>query len=400
MSKYIKLISLVLFIAVALTGFSLYNAQTSSAHPELKIVTSEGKPEYVEPVRMLGFVTDSQIYTDSSTVKFDEGDFTYIEEFPFFKQLDFDYNNKINDLITDYRSFMRSKSRRPEHYTETEQYIIYSGMESDVHWNNYSSSQMTLSILDKETEEEETHSISLNNEGSYNNIRAAYIDYPQLALLVETYGPSDNPENIVYTLNLENPTEGVTEVINLTEETGRTDSLYIGQLYDTSERFIPLQTIRQTVISDYDYTEEISGYFADYTETQEVIDIPMFEERTLLFTDNNTLYVGKVLEDSIELYEMNEENQDMSLLGTIPSSIPSIGQEEYVYNFFNQNMTILDGKLYAYGNEYTEEASSPILQITDIETQETLFDGTIEPKDSTDKNTTDIKVYDFSLDPS
>ena len=98
-------------------------------------------------------------------------------------------------------------------------------MESDVHWNNYSSSQMTLSILDKETEEEETHSISLNNEGSYNNIRAAYIDYPQLTLLVETYGPSDNPENIVYTLDLDNPTEGVTEVINLTEETGRTDSL-------------------------------------------------------------------------------------------------------------------------------------------------------------------------------
>ncbi|SFC50462.1 hypothetical protein SAMN04488102_10885 [Alkalibacterium subtropicum] len=401
MSKYIKSISLLLFITASLTGFGLYKAQASSPHPELKIVTSEGKPEHIEPIQTLGFVSDSQMPTQSSTVKLENGDFSYFEDLPFLQRLDFSFDPKINDLINDHRSFMRGKSRLPEHYTETEQHIIYTGMESDLHWNHHSSNQMIIAVLDKGSEKEETYSVSLGASGPFYSIRATSIDYPLLSVVVEDFSSSDAAETLVYTFDIENPAEGVTNVVNLTEETERNARIRLGLHYDNTERFITFQTVRQTAVSNYDYTEEISGYYAYDTQAHEVIDIQSFEDiETLLFTDNDTLYVGKALNEAIELYQIDLTGEEMSLISTIEMASPSILHETENYNgLFNQNLSILDGKFYAYGYEYTEDIGRPLFQVTDIETQETLFQGTIEPKDTSKRESTTINLFELQIDP-
>ncbi|MFO8069427.1 MAG: hypothetical protein R6U02_05520 [Alkalibacterium sp.] len=403
MNKYIKLTSFLFLIAVTLTGFGLYKAQVGSPYPELKVVTSEGKPEYIEAIHFLGFVADNQNtqnYQNNSTFVFKDGDSQYIKDHSFLKRMDFSYDPQLNDLIADYRSFMRGKSRRAEHYTETEQHVIYTGMESDVYWNQPSLGQMTIAVLDKETEEEEMFSVSLGTDGSYYEVSATYVDYPHLSILAETNHSSDIPEKSVYTFDIENPKEELTEVVNLSEKLESNEGLYTGQSFDKTERFIPLQTVRQTGDPEFDYNEETSGYFAYDTQTQEVIDVPLFEEETLLFTDNDKLYVGKDLGDTIELYEMNVENQNMDLVGTIAMATPTIGRdEETLYNnLFNQRMTVLNGKLYAYEPQHSENNTRPLFQISDIETQETLFNGTIGPDDTAENDTTNIDVFEFRLD--
>ena len=409
MTKYIKLTSLLLLIAVALTGFGLYNAQASSPYPELNIVTSQGKPEHAEPLQFMGFVADSQNYSNSSSVLFENGDSQYREEIPFLKRMDFSFNPEMNDLITDYRSFMRGKSRRPEYFTETEDYLIYTAMEGDVHWDVLPQGQLSIAVLDKETEEEETFAVDLSGEHLYYEIRAAYVNYPSLTLLVQNH--SSDSQDLIYTFDLENPTEELTATVDLSKETGSTgsyDRLHIGQSFDRTERFIPLKLVSETAVNEFDYTTETSGYFAYDTQTQDVIDIPLFEEETLLFSDNDTLYAGKDLGDTIELYEVNAENQEMDLIGAIEMATSTIGREMDAYNgFFNQRMSVLNGKLYAYEDQYAETAEThsmgvarPLFQVSDIQTQETLFQGTVEPGDSSKQDMTSIEIHEFRIDPS
>ncbi|OJF97114.1 hypothetical protein [Alkalibacterium sp. 20] len=400
MNKYIKLMSFLLLIIVTLTGFGLYKAQASSPYPELKVVTTDGKPEYIEPFHFLGFVSDTQNYSNSSTIVFKDGHSRYMEDQTFLERIDFNYNPQLNDFITDHRSFMRGKSRRTEHYTETEQHVIYTGMESDVYWNQPSRGLMTIAVLNKETEEEETFSVSLGSDGSYYEVSATYVNYPNLTILAATNHSTDISEQFVYTFDVENPTEELTETINLTQEIDSNGGVYFGQSFDRTERFIPIQSVRQTDDSEFDYTEEIIGYFAFDTQMQELIDVPLFEEDTLLFADNDKLYVGKDLGDTIELHEMNADDQNLDLVGSIEMATPTIGREEGTHynNLFNQNITLLDGRLYAYETQYSDDISRPLFQITDIKTQETLFNGTIEPKDMAKHDSTNIDVFEFRLD--
>ncbi|MDZ7836097.1 MAG: hypothetical protein U5K84_12980 [Alkalibacterium sp.] len=178
----------------------------------------------------------------------------------------------------------------------------------------------------------------------------------------------------------------MTATVDLSKETGSTGiytSLHIVQSFDKTERYILLNSVSETAVSEYDYTTETIGYHAYDTHTQEVIDIPPFEEETLLFTDNDTLYAGKDLGDTIELYQVNADDQEMDLIGTIEMATPTIGREMDAYNgFFNQRMSVLNGKLYAYEDQYTENTNRPLFQVSDIQTQETLFQGTVEPRDS------------------
>ncbi|MER2063094.1 MAG: hypothetical protein ABS873_00455 [Alkalibacterium sp.] len=411
MTKYIKLTSLLLFIAVAFIGFGFYNAQASSPYPELNIVTSQGKPEYAEPLQFTGVVADAQNYASSSSVQFKNGDSLYREDIPLPKRMDFSFSPDMNELITDYRSFMRGKSRQPEHYVETDNHMIYAAMEGDVHWASPSNGQLTIAVLDKETKTEDTFEVSLSGQGQYYEVRAAYVNYPSLTLLVNNY--SEESQDLIYTVDLENPAEELTETLNLSQETGTTGiytSLHIGQSFDKTERFIPLKSVNETAVSDFDYTTEISGYYAYDTQTQEVIEMPMFEEEeTLLFTDNDTLYAGKELGDSIELYEVSPEDQKTDLVGSIEMASPTIGRDvsDSYSKTFNQRMTVLNGKLYAYevqSSENTGDHSTgvarPVFQISDIQTQETLFQGTIEPMKSGNHDATSIELYEFGIDPS
>lgn len=411
MTKYIKLTSLLLFIAVALTGFGFYNAQASSPYPELNIMTFEGKPEYAEPLQFMGFVADSQNYSNSSTVIFKNGDSQYREDIPLPKRMDFSFNPRMNELITDYRSFMRGKSRQPEHYVETDNHLIYAATEGDVHWDSASNGQLTIAVMDKETEDEKTFEVDLSGQGQYHEVRAAYVNYPSLTLLVNNY--SGESQDLIYTVDLENPAEEVTETVNLSKETGSTGiytSLHIGQSFDKTERFLLLKSVSETAVSEFDYTTETNGYYAYDTQTQEVIDIPLFEEeKTLLFTDNDTLYTGKDLGDSIELYEVSPEDQKTDLIGTIEMASSTIGRDvsDSYSKIFNQRMTVLNGKLYAYEVQSSENADDhstrvarPVFQISDIQTQETLFQGTVEPRDSSSHDATSIELNEFRIDPS
>lgn len=399
MNKYIKLTSLLLLIVVTLTGFGIYQAQASSPYTELKIVTSEGKPKYAEPFHLFSFVADSNNYSNSSAVEFKDGDSQYVKDKPFFERLDTAFTPHINELIENHRAFMRGKSRRAEQYTETDTHVFYTGMESDVHWNNPSLGQLTVSVLDKETETEETYSVSLGNEGTYYDVKAAYINYPNLNIIINTNKSSELPETLVYSFDVENPSEELTEVVNLSDVIKGNDALYIGQSFDKSERFIPIQAVTETSESEFDYSVETSGYFAYDTQTQDVIDIPLFEEKTLLFTDNDTLYVGKDLGNSIDLYEMDTEILGLNTMGTIQMTTPTIGDEDgnYYNGVFNRTQTILDGKFYAYETEFTDDVARPLFQVTDIETQETLFNGSLMPKDTSKGESTSIDVFDLRI---
>lgn len=128
----------------------------------------------------------------------------------------------------------------------------------------------------------------------------------------------------------------------------------------------------------------------------------MFEEDTLLFSDNNTLYAGKDLGETLELYDASPEKEEMDLVGIIEMATPTIGRDySDSYNgVFNQRMALLNGQLYAYEDQHLEKATHPIFQVSDIHTQETLFQGSVEPRDSSKYESTRIELYEFHIDTS
>lgn len=407
MNKQAKLFGFIAFILISFIGFGVYQVNATSGQTEVKIASIEGDSSQLSSVEMIGDVYSSGYFANNNTFYHADEEIAYLNDLPFFKRSDFEFNSTANRLIDNHRSFMRGKSRQSNLFAETEDFVVYTGMKQDVDWSQYNTNKATISVLDKETDEEQSFDITLDNpsaEGNFTSILSAYIAYPSLTIVASEYvADQDRNHLLVYTFNIENPAETLTPTINLTAELGASDTVIsISSSITKTERYIPIKVMEQAMIDQYDMEVTGGTYHLYDSQTNNIIDIPAFEdEEMVVFVDEETVYVGRDLGETIELHEMDVTSQTLESIGSLDMATSTIGRSDGYYSTiqFNNYFQAFDGKLYLYEEDYSNEISRPLFQVIDLDSQDTLFSGTVEVKDTEAKNNYTIYINDYSINP-
>lgn len=409
MKKYNKLTTLLLLIVLVFTSFFIWKAQAASPNPKVNIITIEGNAEHLKPVELYASVSDNQVYGNHPVFLLENNKVSYREDRPFLQQVDGHLNSVIDGLISEYRSFMRGKTRHADRYIVTDDWVVYTDMAANVYWQSSVEDKLIISILNKQTKEEKEYSIQLDDDMNYFNLHTAQLNYPELSLALTKYDMNGEAEHLISTFDFENPEAELTERINFTDKIKDEEYFYSQNTFDKTGRFIPFQLLEtvQTAIEVEDdiYTDSSKtiGYFVYDIVERKFIDIPLFEENeTLLLTDHDRVYVAEDSGETLELYEMNQQTEALEVMGTIQMASSSIGRnQQYLYNeFFYQNMTVLDGKLYAYGQDEFKGSTLPVFQVIDLEKNETLFLGRLDGSDGTKMDAPNIDVIEYRLNPA
>lgn len=408
MKKYNKLTTLVLLITLAFTSFFIWKAQAASPNPKVNIVTIEGNSEHLKPVELHANISNNLAFGSQPVFQLVNNRVDYVDDRPFLQQVDGHLNSFIDGLISEHRSFMRGKTRRSDQYIVTDDWIVYTAMATDVYWQESVEDELIISILNKQTNEEKEYTIHLGDNVNYVNLHTAYLNYPELSIVLTTYDMDGEAEYLVSTFDFEHPEAELTERINFTDQMEQEEYFYVGKTFDKTGRFIPFQSLqtlqRDDQIYDDFYTDSsiTTGYFVYDIEDRKFIDIPLFEENdTLLLTDKDQVYVAEDLGEKIDLYEMNLNNKKLESMFSIDLPFPSIDQDEMYFHdaIPDPNKMVFDGKLYIYNQQNFKGALLPVFQVIDLENNETLFLGRLDASDGSKIDAPNINVIEYRLNP-
>lgn len=414
MNKQGKLYGFLTFIIIIFAGFSLYNSSLGGGQLDVAIVTHQGDSDHLDAVDFTGDIYDSYSYNSRNIFFRSEGKMSSHKDLSFLERMDFEHDPFANRLVTDYRSFMRGKARYENLLAETEDLIVYTGMVYDHDYTQYGSNKMVISILDKNSGEEKDFETNLGTglSNPYTTVIKTYVNYPELTIITSEISYQDHKNNyLVYKFNLDEPVDTLEAVFNLSDSLeDPSTTISVSSLASSSARYIPISIVDhgEPEFPEEYYDDDIivehpdttATYYIYDVQTNELISIPSFEdEETLVLSDGNKVYIGKDLKETIELHEIDIETQELSLIGTLNMVSPTIGREDpfYYQETHNNSIHITDGKLYAYEADYTTESGRPLFQVIDIESQETVFSGSIEPKDSTDSKGIEIMLHRYQV---
>lgn len=408
MKKYNKLTTLVLLITLAFTSFFIWKAQAASPNPKVNIVTIEGNAEHLKPVELYANISNNLAFGSQPVFQLENNKVDYVDDRPLLQQVDGHLNSFIDGLISEHRSFMRGKTRRSNQYIVTDDWIVYTAMATDVYWQESAEDELIISILNKQTKEEKEYTIHLGDNVNYVNLHTAYLNYPELSITLTKYNISGEAEHLISTFNFENPEAELTEQINFTDKINENEFFYVGNSFDKTGRFIPFQTLQtiETVDEVYGdiYTDsrETTSYFVYDMIERKFIDIPLFEENdTLLFTDQNQIYVAEDLGETFDFYEVNPNTETLESIGNIDLSFASSDQG-YVDSYNNlpdPNRVVYDGKLYAYEEQVFKGSYLPVFKVIDLEKNEILFHGRLDASEGSKMDAPNINIIEYRLNP-
>lgn len=401
MNKYYKLSNLIILIILVFTSFFIWTARATSSAAEIKVVTTKGKAEHLKDVSFYGHSFNPNTYSssNSSSFQFQENNAEYLQDRSFIEQIDGYSEIFIDDLISNYRSFMRGKNPNANQYVLTDDWLVYNAMKSDVYWSEHSSNEITIAALNLKTEKEEEFSIPLGGPEENFNLQTSLLNYPELTLVLTKYAQDQSPEHFISTFNLEKPERQLTKKIDFSDKFDKNEFPKFENKVDKNGRFILIQSTKTSTVSDYEGHHMTSGYFAYDSEKEEIIDLPSFKKETILLTDQDHLYLGKDLGEVLDLYEVNPDTKELESIGELTMKSPLIGRDQ-AQNFpqnFNERITISDGKLYAYGQEQIQGVHLPVFQINDLKTLEALFLGRIDHLNPKSTNKKNIDIFEFQV---
>ncbi len=368
--------------------------------PALKVVTAEGNAEYLKAFEFYGYLSNSEVYGNDESFHVKENQINYLAEEPILKRLDNSLDPLSNQLIEKYRSFMRGKYPSSKNFLSTDNFIIYVAKTTDSYWKETKMNELVIAVLNKETKEEEEFTVSLDNLDNYYDLYTSHLNYPKISLVLSEYTMTDQQKHAIYEFNIEDPEAGLREVYDFTEKIEADESYGVEEVADRTGRFIPLRATRYVTNTEDEMMTELASYFVYDIKENKMIDIPLFETNTLLLTDQVDIYTAEDLGSSLNFYKMNLENEKLEELGEVQLHSPLMGRTEETYSYdqsLNPNITVLDGKLYAFEQELIEDSYLPVFQVVDLKTQETLFMGRLDRLDDASDKNISIGITNYRL---
>lgn len=417
MNTQAKFLGTLSFIVIFLAGFAFYKTQNEPREPDLEIVTEEGEISYLSPIRFSGHTysntTNNSTSFNGVNFIYQNGTFTSSKDLSYFREADFHYHPAINQLISHNRSFMRGKAHHSNQFVETLYHVIYIGNEQDVSFDEQPDDKVTISILNKETEAEQTFEVNLNNSElprAFYDIAGLYARYPdnilspEITFFVNQYETETNQEDtLIYSFDMEGSGEDLDPVLSLRDTLTDTGNIHISQTATHNNRYIALEVGENTILSENGYPfespiPETSNHFIYDVQSTEITPIPELDgERRLVLTENETVYVGNDTGETLDLYRMNMDTRELESVGPLDINISEVIYDDYSQGF-NSRISLIDNRLYLVGETISgaEERNVPTFDVIDLSTLETLFSGYLNATDANPQNHYNTLIYDYS----
>ncbi|MCC5890917.1 MAG: hypothetical protein JJU01_10120 [Alkalibacterium sp.] len=421
MTKYTKLVSLIAFGVLTLSGYTFYQQTTQAEKLSVELVSEEGEPDTLDNLYFVGQVINmSANFNRGQTFEYSEGNITFIDNLPFLERVDYHFTRNMNRYTDDYRSFMRGKSRQPSNFAETEEHLVYTGMKSDVNWRVFNDNNLTISVLDKETTEEQDYEVVLNG-GSNQSVTSTYVNYPSLTVVTQVLDDNILNNWFIYEFNLEEPQEELEPAVNFGSEFN-TEHISFASNEDKTARFIPFRTMNVASTDEYGHADLIPGdYYAYDTQSGEIKAAPETDEddenEYIVLSEENTLLIGRDLGDSIEWSRWDFDEESLSDIGASEMDTPTIGRGRVHYydSLFNQGLQLIDGHLYAFEEGYSDDVSRsmndddyqnlddvyhermsrPQFQVIDMDTIDTVFSGYFTHGQEDESSNINLTLFDY-----
>lgn len=403
MTKYSKLFSFTLLSIITLLAMVLYLFQSQGPTLSLEVVTDEGNDDELLVTNFTGYAFKRDMTSQAPAFEFDAGEFIFRNERPLIQRVDYQYNPGMNRYVREYRSFMRGKSRQLNVFTETDEFIYYTAMPSDVNWQASDDNHVSISRFNKETEEETSFEALLTG-GSYHTIVAAYVDYPSLTLVTRSSSGVFEDNWLIYSFDFNQPEEELDPVANITRLID-SNTVQIGSSKIKTERYIPFRSLIAGEKDEYDYVTEYDphAYYIYDTQSNELKEVPSFDDGDLIvLSESDRIITGNSLEEEVVWYEWDFNSETLHELGTTSMINSTIGRtfDDYYYQSFNQNVHLVDGKIYSTEDSYTAEAEGlSLFQIVSLDTLETVFSGHLDLGDN-ENGQAEIIIDEISFNPS
>lgn len=413
MKKYWKILFIPLFICLVL-GFvwteGLLSSSKSAAN-NMRIIAEEGDATYVDSLAIYGGL-EGLTTGEWEPFEFMGESFQESIQMNPIQQLDAFYSgsNKLNRYLVDYRSFLRGKYPEENNFAETEEAIYYAGFNSDVAPSDFYSQELRLSVLNKETKEEENYSINASDLFSgWANIQAVIPKSSDLYIVAEVYDYSENQRNDgeatlqIYSLNLETiASESSLTLVYDFESVLSSNSTV--QLVPTSKEssFIVVRTLHVNH-SNYDEQYTQGNYYLFNFETKEVYPVNIEDSFNYPYalTEQENVYIIDEQEELFDIYSYNPINEELVSLSTIEKEITETKvtpEDNFNYSLYDEHIFLEEGRfIFIEQPTWEANAKSVQIQINAVDSGELLFKGSFEPEGKETLPEYRLDIYDVQL---
>ncbi|WP_077619851.1 hypothetical protein [Bacillus sinesaloumensis] len=385
MKRYWKILTLS-FITVIVLGTFYIQSSLASQNIQIEFETVSGDEGEVDNLEMnVSYVVDD-MYQDLRVSQ--EGTVNLTDR-SLFEQLTSVHTwDSIDQLIKEYKGFMRGKHLNPNSFFEDKNMVIYVNVEGNsINSSNFDSS-FEIDILDKKSEESVSMTLDLPNKEKYHwvDINDIQILNNELKVIARGSGINSGEDLLVYTIDLKDKKIENEEVVYSSPQVknGWSGFRVFSDFYSTEPE-------QYFVFLSEAYEHDESGMGTELAKDRMIYDIQnnkllkleVPEDFTVDFDKlsivNSTLIVPNYSPDGIKLMQYEIETGQWEEKQTI--DIVNMESDENA-PFIN----ILNEKIYIV--EATKEGHH--LSIGDINSGETLYEGKIIVKNN---DTKDYKIY-------
>lgn len=410
MKKYSKLTILVLVIIITLSTFYLQMGNVTSSFAQYEIKTVEGDESMIENVVVKGDYYAS--YVNYEQFKLTKDGTHYLRDEPFLKRLDGYYvSDQVAQLQNGNRKFMRMKNSEVNTYFETDDLIISAEIPY-TRWGTFKG-HLELETYNRQTNEQNTYEIEAPDLLDYAMVEKMYMNEDKL------YIPVINMEYDIDTD--EEVTRLSVFVFDFTEKT-LVDSFDVtlsdaNYYSDFTEIFVndennPTEMVITGVFIDYEELEETTedeGTPDENEEFREYVELTVIKKIDLQTNEVSDIEITDGIKNGVpiafngtEIIFANAEGNNLVYstfnieTGEMAEKLKVETNVEFVSMWDFEGNIIDDRKVYTLiNNEYE---SSATLVVIDIDTNELLYQGTIEGDSQRRISKDESQVYFHTLE--
>jgi|SRR5690625_704249 len=415
MKRYWKLISLSLFTIVVWAGFFIQSIPASGNQPEFVIKNQDDQKELGNHLVVSGDYSGNGNISEFLTISEEGSD--YFSDRSYLSQQEMLYANPgAEQLIKDYRNFMRGKGYDLKSFYQDDTTLAYVDIDFDISFRGYESfnPSFQIDLLDKETKDRTTFELKLpkNSNFDYGDILFVQLKENELQVVASLSSFDhekgiDREEYHLFAIdvdqqklindelileNEENTTESQSEwpsIDVISAEMGEKDQKYIVFVKSVQEAESLPNGEEKVIMKD-------SQFISYNLDSKEQSKLDLSEELQpedydeLFHVEGNTLYFSKVENNELNISSYDISKQIISSEQTF--STPEGDTEESTYYDIEYGYLII-------ADRYITNDSEASIIIYDLKSAEKVYDGEISADDKmkADKGELAIHNIDFSV---
>lgn len=382
MMRYWRLVSIVAVIVVVVSTFYIQSAVATHQYPAFALEKQRGDEKEAEGVTLQGGYVKGGLYQDLQISV--EGSKNLSERSYFERLAEENDPPYIQKLKKDYKSFMRGKDIDESMFYEDKTLLAY--VELDPFDELDGAYTFDIDILNKDSKDRQSFQVTQQDDKySYVDVEGVWVRNGEVIVFTRSYArDSGNTEIHAYWFNIADEKLTHEEIILSVDEEDEQNSSNVALITSNdkkdSNHYIVFEVDHYVAPDDEQMDSELkeTELLAYDLETKELEKIKLPEEidriTNIVVLNQSKLYFANDVEDTIEIFSYDVENEKMQNIYKmkISNAVDPIEDQGITWNIDNN-------KLYM-SSVLSDNISLADLKIVDLDSGDTLYEGTAEAK--------------------